>query len=334
MKKFRGYIQILISLALLVLLLNLIDFNDVVNALENVNIFYIFLALLVVTLDRIVMAFKWRILLKVKGIQISLPSAVKIYYISNFIGLVLPATIGCDLTKTYLVSKKNYSASDVVASILVERFMGILTLVIFILASMPLFFNLIDNLQMNYSSMFFITAAILIIGVVTFFLSFTEKFYNIISSLVKPLKKKKFFVKIFDKIAKLIISYKDYKTKKGVLLFFFALTFLEIFMIIVVYFLVATSFNLDISLLYFIAFIPIVMFLARIPISINGLGITEGSMIYFLSLVGVASSVGFSVAVVNHLVLLVGILPGALFYAMNKNIHNVKDPKSIQLDLS
>ncbi len=108
MKKISKYFHVLVSIILLCIIIGLIDFGEEINALKDINYWFFLFAFFVFTIDLIIMAFKWNLLLRVIGIKISLYEVIKIYYISNFVGLILPATVGADVIKNTLNSKKKF----------------------------------------------------------------------------------------------------------------------------------------------------------------------------------------------------------------------------------
>jgi hypothetical protein len=60
---------------------------------------------------------------------------------------------------------------------------------------------------------------------------------------------------------------------------------------------VALAFGVEVPLIYFFAFVPIILLFTRLPISIYGFGI----------------------GLVNHIIILIGLLPGAIFYMLLKS---------------
>ena len=57
--------------------------------------------------------------------------------------------------------------------------------------------------------------------------------------------------------------------------------------------------------------IPIVIFIVRIPISLDGLGIQEGLYVALFAYAGLSASESFLLSLVGRVVTLVGMLPGA-----------------------
>ena len=324
LKKIKKYFQVLVSVVLLYLIISWIDFDQVINALKGMNYWFFLLAFFVFTIDRIIMAFKWNLLLKVKGIGISLFEAAKIYYISNFVGLILPATVGADLVKTHLIVKKKNSMSDVIASILVERLFGFLGLFVYALTAVFLMLGKLNDLQIDFRGVIITLIIFSFLGILGTIMSFNDKTTNFFIKFLKSIENKKFWNRISPKIQKLIFSYQSYKKKKIVLLLFFSLTLVEIFTGIYINFLIATGLNLSVPITYFVAYIPIMMLLVRIPVSFGGLGISEGGTIYFLGLVGVPKALGFSVGIISDFIAIIGLIPGAVFYALNRSETKIK----------
>jgi hypothetical protein len=270
------------------------------------------------------MAFKWNLLLKVKGISISLYEAIKIYYISNFIGLILPATIGMDVVKTHLLVKIKFSMTDVIASILVERFFGFLGLFIYGLTAVFLMLGKLADLKIDLGDVIVILTILSFLGVIGLMVSFSDKASTVFIKILKSIEHKKFLNRISPKIQKLILSYQSYKRSKVVLFIFFALTLVEIFAGIFISFLIAKGLNLSVPVTYFVAYIPIIMLMVRIPVSFGGLGINEGGHIYFLGLAGVSKALGFSLGIIIDFILIIGILPGLIFYLLNRSDVKIK----------
>jgi uncharacterized membrane protein YbhN (UPF0104 family) len=67
----KRFIQLLISVILLAVLVYWIDFENFAISIKSANYLYIFVAFVIVTFNRCIMAYKWNLLLRVKGINIS-----------------------------------------------------------------------------------------------------------------------------------------------------------------------------------------------------------------------------------------------------------------------
>jgi len=130
--------------------------------------------------------------------------------------------------------------------------------------------------------------------------------------------KSKYLKKTAGQLEKLYRSYQIYSRKKGTLAVFFVLTCVENVLPIVRPFIIAIALHAYVPLSYLFVIVPIELLLIRLPISFDGFGIREGVFVYFLALIGIAKDVGFSIGLTNHLVFLIALLPGWLFYLMGE----------------
>jgi glycosyltransferase 2 family protein len=310
----KRFIQLLISIILLAVLVYWIDFKNFINSVKNANYFYIFIAVIIATINRFIMAYKWNLLLKVKNINISFFEVTKIYYISNFLGLYLPPTIGADIVRAYYMNKKKYHLSDILSSIVVERLIGFLVLLLVAVLGGIFFYFFFWDSRLDIKNILKIFISITMFAFLVFILSLNKMLSNKVLTLLIRLNSIKTVDKLSDKLHKLYSSYLLFKNSKFILLIFFILTGLEVFSYILRSYIVAQALNVTIPFVYIFSFVPIIMALIRLPISLNGFGINEGGFVYFLSLIDIPKSIGFSVGLIDHLVVMIAILPGGIFY--------------------
>jgi hypothetical protein len=318
-KPIKKLIQFIISFAILALILQWVDTAKLKQALLNTNIYYLFIAFILICFNRFLMPVKWNLLLRTKKINIGYISAIKIYFVSSFLGLYLPPTIGADAVRSFYVKQHGYDYSDTISSILVERLLGLIALLIFGIAGCLLFFNLANRIEFDLNRILLISIFSTLFISILFLLSLSPIFSRKVIRLFDNLSKFNILRKPSKLILSLYTSYVDFSNHKIILLIFFLLTWIEVCLPIIRSYIVALAFNVHVPLIYFFAFVPIILLLIRLPISIDGFGIHEGGYVYFLSLVGVASSDGFAIGLINHLIFLIGILPGGLIYLFQTN---------------
>jgi hypothetical protein len=70
--------------------------------------------------------------------------------------------------------------------------------------------------------------------------------------------------------------------------------------------------GLQVSLVLFMATIPIVFLIGRIPVSLGGIGVVESSFVILAGRIGLGATEAFSLALLAEVLLLVSLLPGAL----------------------
>lgn len=314
----KNIFKILVSAVLLALIFYGIDFNQLRETLVDMNIFLLIISLLLPFSNRLLMPIKWNLLLKALDIEVSWFRAIKIYYISSFLGLFLPPTIGADAVRAYYVSETNHQLPKIISSIVVERIIGLISLMVFAIIAGFIFLKYFSDFNFDLPKFFTISVLSAVIIICGFLISLSEWFEHHLLNVIKKFTHKKIIGKILTFIQKFYHSYVLYKNKKGTLFLFFILTCLEISLKAVRTYIIAMALNADVPILYYFAFIPIMLLLIRLPISMNGFGIHEGGFIYFLSLMGVSSSLAFSIGIIDHFIFIYAVLPGGIFYAIDK----------------
>lgn len=121
----KRLLQLIITVALIAFILYKIDFTVVWESLVSANYGYLFAAFFLVIFNRCLMGYKWNLLLQAVEINLSHLESIKIYFISNFLGLFLLPTVGMDSIRAFMVKKRNHSLEDTLSSILVERLLGL-----------------------------------------------------------------------------------------------------------------------------------------------------------------------------------------------------------------
>jgi hypothetical protein len=132
---------------------------------------------------------------------------------------------------------------------------------------------------------------------------------------------------IWKCLEKLYISCNNYKRNKeainrALLLSFFiqALSILTIYVL-------SYSIGLQISLIHFFVFVPLINVLIMLPVSIGGIGVQEGAFIYFFSQVGVTSDEALTVALLFRALTIAVFIPGGILYIMGDTPENVYSSK-------
>lgn len=315
--KGKWLIQIVVSVVLMVILLRWIDPRGFVDVLKGADVGLMLLALVLVTLNRVLMAVKWNLLLAVRGLRISWLRATRIYYTSTFLGLFLPPTVGGDVVRAWLVTRSESRLPDVVSSILVERLLGLVALAVFGVVAAALFPVMVQSGETDLGQLLGIVIGAAVLAFGAFAFSFTAACEKMVLAMTGRLAGVRFIGKFAGTLGRIYRSYREYRSHRGTLAAFFVLTLLENALPIVRAWIVAVALHAPVSLTYFFVIVPLELVLIRIPISFDGFGIREGLFVYFLALVGISESVGFSIGLTNHVLFLVAVLPGGIFYLMD-----------------
>ncbi|OGW17188.1 MAG: hypothetical protein A3G93_11790 [Nitrospinae bacterium RIFCSPLOWO2_12_FULL_45_22] len=304
------YLRVLISVSLIVFLLFWVRATNLITIISSIKIYYLPLFFVLSFLDRSLMAYKWGLLLKAKGMNFSFLKILKVYYIGTFLGSFLPSTIGGDIIKISNLNRDLKNLRDITSSVIVERLLGFFSLIIF---AIPCMLILGKMVSIDMGGIFLTILGVSLILLILFFLSFNR-------SLITLMERYLYFlqgIRLVEKARQFYVSYLEYITHKRTLAVFCILSFIEVLLPIFAIFVVALALNIQISLVYFLLFIPFILVLSRVPISLSGLGIQEGLFIYFFSFVGVTPANAFSLGLVANLLNIIFLSPGGIFFLID-----------------
>lgn len=317
LKKPTFWIRILLSVGLLAFLASTVDLGEMWELFVASNKWYILIAFLLGVVDRVLMAFKWNVLLKAQGIHIPLPQVTFVYWKTTFLGLFLPATVGGDALRAYALSRKKYPMGDVVSSIIVERALGFLALFVMVIISvLASVFLLGETFFDGMTSLLFVFIALSVVAVVGMYFTMRQDVLKRIGRFVDQRGGKFAQNKIVQKLREIVRSYASFGGHTGAMLWFFALSLLENLFPLMWAYLLSLAFGIDVPVLYFFILIPIVLVLIRLPISLDGFGINEGAFVFFLGLIGVSSEESFLLGLSFGFLARLIVLPGGILYML------------------
>src|SRR5688572_8724748 len=135
----KNWLRISITvLACALLLIYVVDVRAVLQTLSRCDPMWALVALGVFTLDRVLMSYKWGLLLKIRGYTVTLTERLMVYCSSMMWGLALPSTVGADGIRILLVRRFGVRVDDALATILVERGIGFIVALMTAVASLIL----------------------------------------------------------------------------------------------------------------------------------------------------------------------------------------------------
>lgn len=309
--------RIVVSLVIVGWLVYVADSNQLVERLSSVNIYFLLVMALIVTFDRHLMAFKWNLLLRAKGVVYPWWSAVGSYYRAGFFGIFLP-TIGADSVRIVEVSRVTGRTDEVVASIAVERLFGMLATAALGFVNLLVFIWFVgaDNeLEGNIP----ILLGIVVLGIVFLLVSMNRRFLAFVLEKV-PLPK----WKIIGKLTSIIEAYQSYADQPKTLILFLVLTIFEQLIPSFSTYYISEALGLSIDLIYFVLFIPLILLIVRFPVTFEGFGLREGLFVYFFSFVGVPTADAFLLSILFSVLWQIASAPFMIYYFWSRKTEIVK----------
>jgi uncharacterized protein (TIRG00374 family) len=300
-----------VSIGLIIWILQRADLNTALRAVKQTDPLMLLAALATMAFGLLVRAHKWQMLLEVQGAQVSLTRLHSVTYMSMFFNNFFLGSLGGDAFRFYKAIRYCDTKGGAASTVIMERATGF-----FMALFMVLVFGLVTVVtQREWVSTTMLVALTLVAigaGVVMVIIVKLRWFLT----HVPMLRRMELITGLANELS---TSMRAYATHRKAM--FFALILSLVFHVtqtVTVYcFTVAANADVSFVTLLFIA--PLVGLLVIIPISMNGLGIQEGSYVVYLEQLGVAGPSALLVAILARLAILFFSLVGGLLFVLQRS---------------
>jgi uncharacterized protein (TIRG00374 family) len=300
--------RILVAAGLTAYVLLRSDPRAVLDALASADLTYVAAAVLLVLADRALMAWRWIALLCiVEGNRPPIGRLIEIFFVSTFLGTFLPASIGGDAVRAYSLSRDRVSGADAVASVFMDRMLGVASL---LLVSIPGLLLARDLAATDAVLLALAVTALVCAFVVA--VIFSERIGRACARAIGLLP----LPRLERAGRALVDSVQGYAHFHGrLLVVLIASIAVQILRIVQAYYLgLAIGIGVDMSV-YF-AFVPLILLVMLLPVTVNGIGTSQAAFVWFFARAGVAGAPAFALSVLFVGLGIVGNLPGAMLYAV------------------
>jgi uncharacterized protein (TIRG00374 family) len=272
--------KLILGIALLVFLVAKADLHSVAERLYTLDLFYVLVVFVIPHLAIWLSSVKWQLLLKTLGIAVPIKRLLALYMIGQFFNNFLPTMVGGDVVKAYQLSREAGDAPSVVAATFMERFVGLAALI----SLLPLVF--FQDLVYDAFPAFGLLVCLVILG---YLASLLLIFFNVASRLPGTNSKFHHAKKLSVALQKTRTQVRFFRHCGAVLSVSYLISLLFYFLIVVGSWAAVRSTGAEVAYSYLLAVVPAVLLAALLPVSINGLGITETGYVIFLRLAGVST---------------------------------------------
>ncbi|MBN2589062.1 MAG: flippase-like domain-containing protein [Sedimentisphaerales bacterium] len=290
-------------------------------------------SLIIFIIAQILIAFRWRLLLKSQMISIPFLSAVRLHFLGLFYNNCMPGSVGGDLIRAWYVTKHTDKKFEAALSVFVDRIVGLFST--FVIA---VFFYLVflQGKSLGISSredsglfdsiyrhrMLIIGLAGIIMLVIAGLMLYKKS----------RIKLKNAFFKISKRVLEAIIKLKTaiilYCKKPLILFSAFGLTIFIQLMTITGFWFIGLSLGIEANIKYYYVFFTLTWVLGAIPVSIGGAVVVEGMLIIlFTTYAGVNKDAALALALSQRFIWLLSSLPGAVIHLVGAHL-----PKDFSID--
>jgi uncharacterized protein (TIRG00374 family) len=327
----KMWLRIFVTLLLCVLLLvYVVDVGSVFATLGNCDPMWAGIALLAFLIDRVLMSYKWGLLLSIRGYSISLAHRLMIYCSAMMWGLALPSTVGADGIRVVLVRRFGVRVDDTLATILVERGIGFIVALLTAVASLILLRAMLPH-DTVYDYALALGVAGLLGAITILVFSFTDHALSSVLRLVPARFRDSKAVRLLERLHEAYVSLASDRSR---IAGFSALTLLEHIVVIVCYGLVARALGVPFNPVFIFAAVPLAILVSRLPVSLDGIGVYEGIFIAIMALGGVKPADALAVSLAARALQIVVWFPWWLMLAARTGVRPPVEPVTPASDAS
>lgn len=266
------------------LLIYVVDTREVLRTLSACDPHWAAIAIGAFALDRVLMSYKWGLLLQIRGYRVSLNQRLMVYCSSMMWGLALPSTVGADGIRVMLVRRFGVRVDDALATILVERGLGFVSALLTAVLALLILRTVLPHTAI-YDVALLGGVAALLVAIAILVFSFSS---DAATSFLKLLPRKLAESRAAQLLLRLHDAYCSLAVDRKRLAVFFVLTFIEQMLVAACYAAVAMALQLSFDAVFIFAAVPLAILVSRLPISIDGIGVYEGIFMAIMTFAGLS----------------------------------------------
>ena len=260
------------------------------------------LLLAVTAADRVVAAARWLVLVRAAGIPVPALQGLRLFLVSSFVGIFLPAGIGADVARTWQLASRTGRTTEALGVAALDRWLGLASVLAVgaVGVALPSDVSIDPRVGVvTYAGLAGVLAAGAAAG-----------FGDRIAAFLLPER----WAGRVSRVAEALRCFRRLSAIGLVVGLSLATQVLRI----VLAWLVGVGLAIDVPLSYFFAVMPIGIVLILLPISIGGLGPAQGVMVWMLRPAGVAGELSFAMSTVYVLLGVAGNVPGGLIFLWSR----------------
>ncbi len=301
-----GAVRLLIAVALTAWVIWAASPSQVVAHAAAADWRWIGAAVALVFADRGLMAYRWMALLCAlsPGTRPPFPAVLRIFFVSTFVGSFLPSLAG-DVYRAYSLSRLRVSGTESAASVLMDRALGVLSMVIVAVVALGFAPDLLAQPGV------LITVIVAAAGcVVAAALIFSERVASLATALAARLPGRK----VRHLGTGLVDAVRRYARHHGELtIVLMSSVGVQVLRVLQAYCL-GLALGIDAPLWAYFVLVPLIVIVMQIPVAAMGLGTSQLAFRVFFGQVGVPPAEAVALSILFVALAVVGNLPGGLLY--------------------
>ncbi|HYN08544.1 MAG TPA: lysylphosphatidylglycerol synthase transmembrane domain-containing protein [Vicinamibacterales bacterium] len=281
--------------------------SQVLDAFARTSWSWVLVACLLVLLDRALMAHRWLSLCTLIARRPPRAELLRIFFVSTFLGTFLVQSIGSDAVRTWSLARAGAPTAQALASVLLDRLLGVASILVSAVAGVALAPYVLREPAIAWA--FAAASAGCLIALL---FVFSVRVDEVVRRAVARLPAGR----LQNHIGKLLDALQAYRAAHHILAgVLVASVAVQVLRILQAWFL-GRSLGIEAPLTSYFAFIPIILLVMLLPITFNGLGVSQWAFVWTFTRVGVPEANAFALSILFVALGLVGNLPGGILYAV------------------
>jgi len=299
------FLRIGITAALLVFLFKQVDERVMLAVIRRADKRLLLAAFGIFLSTYILCLYRWQMLLKAAKLNLPLTRIIISFSGGIFFSLFLPSSIGGDFIRSIDLALYTKKPRQVVATVLLDRLSGYISLVILTLSALFFGRDLINNKSVVIS-----VALLTVILIVVLLVLFNPFVYSKVNSLLHSPRAGR----IRKSIKNLHQEMNQFGGHRAMIARNIAVSVIAQTITPVTFYLIALALGIHLKLVYFFIFLPIIGAITLLPISIGGLGLRDTMTVFFFGQVGMAKDVAFTMSLLSFTFMFIyGVLGGMIY---------------------
>lgn len=295
------WIRVALSSVVLVALVAGLDLSEVRQALASAHGGYLAAAVLADLLVKAIMVRRWTTLLSSAAPSVTFWVAMRVFLVSSFVGIAMPIG-GADVLRAYVLSRHSLDLGQAAASVVVDRVIGItaLTLLGAVTAALGAFY-------WDFSGGVLTACGLGLTTLVLFaLLLLRSPRYAVRAQSSQRFRPARRLLHVFDTAVAYFPPPRVFWLVFGLSLAAHLVRVLEIA-------LVGASLGLGVGFQYYLAAMPTALLVLMLPVSVLGIGLPQGVIVWLLQPAGVPAVSSFALSALLVALAALGTLPGLYF---------------------
>ncbi|MCE5186997.1 MAG: flippase-like domain-containing protein [Planctomycetaceae bacterium] len=297
-----------------------LDFAQLGRTFERLHFWVLLVAIVTYGIGQCMVGFRWWLVLRAQGIRIPLVLALRLTFVGQFFSQFMPSSVGGDLVRAWYISRHSENKKlQAALGVAVDRMVGLISTFLLAFSSYLLFMRGQDILRItpkaadgrvwqiepDYLIPLLLSAAFIIAGVVTILLA--SKTFKAVA--LRLFRHTSHFFSQFWQVLRV------YYHHPALFLICIILTLILQAAIIVSYWGIGKDLDIAMPVGYYLVFFPMVWAFGSIPISIAGIGILEGGVVFlFVKFGGCDPETAMTLALCQRLTWVLSSIPGLWFH--------------------